>query len=561
MVRSGWRWFPGGTPTSWALALGLVAACGDEAVESSPDPVGDKPSFEGDYSPRAPVVRRLTAQQYRLAVADLFGPEVVPPSQLEPDTSIEGFAAVGAAIGTLSSRGAELYEQAALEVAQQTVGNEAWRAENLPCEPASVEDAACFEDALVPLARRAWRRALEADEVDRLVSVAVSSAAALEAPVDGLTYGLSFVLQSPDFLYRAESWFEDDEGQLWYTGASMAERLAFLLWNRLPDEALLEAAEQGELVTAEGVRAQAERMLGDPRARDGVLAFFDDLYDLGDARRLRKDPDVFPQISASLGAKGVEQTRRDIEHLVFERDEDYRRLFDKSWTWIDRELAALYRVPAPTMEGFGLAELDDEGARAGLLGHVSLLATHAHPTSTSVTRRGMFIRTTLLCQIIPSPPADVNTAIPEVTEELPTLRDRVARHLEDPACAGCHRLMDPIGLGLETYDGVGAERARENGVPIDASGEIDGVQFDGPAGLASALAGHRNLSPCLTEKLFTYAQGRPPEAGEEAVLDWLTRAFAWENHRVKALLVDLVSSEAFRRVAAPAQEPPSEMEG
>jgi len=547
------------SPLAAVLAISLLGCGdppGDDADDSAIDDPGPKPTFDGEVTPAPPLTRRLTTAQYRNALIDLFGDGIALPSQLEPDLEVEDFFAVGAAVSTLSPRGAELYEQAAYDVAVQVLGDEDWRAANLPCTPSGAADTACFADILEPLARRAWRRPITVDERDTMTGLSADAAEVLGDVWEGLAFGLAFVLQSPDFLYRLEEGEERDDGLRWYSGPEMAERLSFLLWNRLPDEALLEAAEDGTLDTPEGIREQAERLLDDPRARGGVLEFFEDLYNLDKARRLRKDPDVFPQVSATLGESARTQTRLDLEHLVFDLDGDFRTLLDKTWTHLDRELAALYRVPAPTLDGFGKAELDADGARAGLLGHASILATEAHPTSSSATRRGIFVRTKLLCQVIPSPPADVNTAIPEATETLPTLRDRVARHLEDPACAGCHRLMDPIGLGLEPYDGIGAVRTRENGVAIDASGELDGEAFDGPADLADILASHPNLGACLAEKLYTYAQGRPPEVGEEDELAWLSEAFAWEGHRVRALLLDLVSSDAFRRTAAPDPTPP-----
>lgn len=541
-----------------ALSLGLVACGGPDDPAPPADTDVARPVFDGEVVPRPPVVRRLTAVQYRNAVADLFGPDIVPPTQLDADLEVEGFAGVGAGVSAVSPRGAELYEQAALDVAKQAFTDPAWRAAYLPCQPEGADDTACLEQVFSDLATRAWRRPVTSEESDALVDLAAEGIEALGDLGAGMVYGAAFVLQAPDFLYRVEAGVVREDGTRWYSGYEMAERLAFTLWNRLPDAELLQAAADGALDTEEGVRAQAERMLASPAAEEGLLAFFEDLYDLGKLPVTAKDPEIYPQASAALKDAAREQTRRDLAHLVFTLDGDYRTLFDKDWTHVDRALAALYRVPAPSLDGFALAELPEAPGRAGLLGHASTLMLHAHPTSTSATRRGIFVRDILLCQVIPPPPAGVNTAIPEATEAAPTRRDRVIQHLEDPTCAACHRLVDPIGLGLETYDGIGLERETENGVRIDASGDLDGVEFDGPEGLATAVSRHPNLAPCLVEQLYTHAQGRRPEMGEEPSLEYLSDLFAWSGFRVRGLLVELVASEVFRRVADPVMDPPAD---
>lgn len=540
-----------------ALVLALAACDGAGEPAAPADTDVARPVFSGDITPRPPVVRRLTATQYRNAIADLFGPDIVPPTQLDADLEVEGFTGVGAGVSAVSPRGAELYEQAALDVAKQAYPDPAWRAAYLSCDPEGAEDSACLTQVFADLATRAWRRPALSDEVDEIAEIAAQGIEALGDIGTGMVYGAAMVLQSPEFLYRVEAGVVRDDGTRWYSGHEMAERLAFTLWNRLPDAELLRAAAEGALDTEEGVRAQAERMLASPFAEDGLLAFFDDLYDLSKLPLAAKDPDIYPQASTGLKDAAREQTRRDLAHLVFTLDGDYRTLIDKDWTYLDRTLAALYAVPAPSLEGFALADLSDSPGRAGLLGQASTLMLHAHPTSTSATRRGIFVRDVLLCQVIPPPPAGVSTAIPEATEAAPTRRDRVIQHLEDPTCAACHRLIDPIGLGLETYDGIGLERETENGVPIDASGDLDGEAFEGPAGLARALSRHPNLAPCLVEQLYTYAQGRRPEMGEEPSLEYLSDLFVWSGHRVRGLLVELVASEAFRRVADPVMDPPA----
>ncbi len=173
---------------------------------------------------------------------------------------------------------------------------------------------------------------------------------------------------------------------------------------------------------------------------------------------------------------------------------------------------------------------------------------HSHTTRTSATLRGVFIRETLLCHEIPPPPSGVDTSIPEADADSPTLRERVESHLEDPTCAGCHQVTDPLGLALENFDGIGRWRDTENGVLIDASGHLDGVEYPDAFGLNRAIRNHPDLSRCLTTKVMQYAVGHDLGTAEIELRNWLNASFELQGYQVRALLLDPVSSDAFRHV-------------
>ncbi len=178
-----------------------------------------------------------------------------------------------------------------------------------------------------------------------------------------------------------------------------------------------------------------------------------------------------------------------------------------------------------------------------------MLAQHAHPVSSSATKRGEFVREVLLCQEVPPPPADVDASIPEPSEDAATLRERVAVHLEDPTCASCHLLTDPIGLGLEQFDGLGLYREIENGAVIDPSGDVDGIVFADAVGLGDALAAHTDFSWCMSETLMSYASGRRPHSGEQELTTWLHDRFGDEGYSFRELLRQVATSRAFRTAA------------
>ena len=519
----------------------LWSAC---AEPPSPPEETARDAVPEDVSLPTERLRRLTDPQYRNAVRDLFGGTVAYLGSLEADERIEGLYAVGSAYTTISSYGVEKYESAAYNIAAQVMDDDTARARWLTCTPAGTRDDDCAAAVLEPLGRQVWRRPLSAEELEVLTLLAAEAAVTLGDFEDGLEYSIAALLMSPSFLYRVDL-VGDGDGQLedW----SLASRLSFFLWNSIPDDELLLAAEAGDLQSEAGLAAQVDRMLADPRAVEGVRSFFAEMLMLDRLDTLNKDPAVFTYMSDALGTSAREEALLGIEHLVFVEEGPYPDLFTTQRAFVDRTLAALYNVPAPAMEGFGEVWLERAGGRRGLLGTAAFLVPNAHAVSTSATRRGIFVREVLLCQPIPDPPADANTAIPEVSADAPTMRERIAVHLEDPYCAGCHQLTDPIGLGLENFSGLGQWRLTENDHEIDASGALDGVAFGDAWELGAVLADHPRTGPCLTQKMLQYATGALEEQVDPALLDGHAAGFAAAESRVLWLLRDVALSPAFRQ--------------
>ncbi len=529
---------------SLVLPLFLLASACDEGVEEPPFERGAEPA----YSPEAPVARRLTYDQYQNTVADLFGEGILIPGSLEPDTRVSGLYAVGASVTSISALGVERYESAAFDVAEQVLADPTRRARLGSCSPGTVRDDACAAELIANLGPAAWRRPLTDEESARLVTIAGDAAEALGGFDAGFTYAVAALLQSPHFLFRPEVGELGEDGVRRYTAWELATRLSFFLWDGPPDEELRAVAASGALLTDAELATQVDRLLADARARRGLRAFVSDMLQLADLDSLTKDPTIFVYTSAGLGASAREQTLLDAESLVLDDDADLRKLLTSTDTHLDRTLAALYDVPAPAREGFGATRLPSSGGRRGFLGQASFLALQAHATSTSVTLRGKFIREVLLCQNLPSPPAGLNTAIPEASEDLRTMRERVAQHLEDPSCASCHQVMDPIGLGLENFDGVGRWREEENGVVIDPSGQLDQETFADAWELGGTLAAHEDFGPCVNRTLFRYATGRTEADAEQPLVDWHADGLQESGYRLRFLMRDVALGPAFRVV-------------
>jgi hypothetical protein len=337
------------------------------------------------------------------------------------------------------------------------------------------------------------------------------------------------------------------------TSISMASRLSYLIWDTSPDDDLLAAGENGDLVTENGLVAQIERMLASPKLETGIRAIFSDLYDFKqfDDGLVRKDSELFPVYTQPMVEEAKEQTLRTIvAHLT--ADKDYRDLFTTRESFMTRGLGVVYRLPVATANGWEPYVFPEEARRAGLLSHISLNALHSHPGRSSATLRGKFVREVLLCQDIPTPPANIDFSIVEnTTGELRTARERLEAHVTNQACAGCHDLTDPIGLALESFDAIGMFRDDENGAPIDTSGELDGISYEDAVGMGLALRDNPALGPCLVRSLFRYAVGRGPEIGEEALLEYLDGRFAESEYRVTDLMREIVLSDGFRRTSGP----------
>lgn len=540
--------------------VALLVGCHGKVGGSDNPPPPVLPAGVGEPTPIA--AQRLTATQYRAAIRDLFGASIVV-SALEPDVVTpedNGFETTAAGRSAISKRGVEQYETAAYSIANQIVADPKLLAVALPCKPATVDDPACARTFASETGRRVFRRRLSTAEVDRVVAIVTTAAAKLGSFEKGLVYGIASLLQSPSFLYRPVVGEPDpkDSSKRRFTAVELASRLSFFLWNTIPDEPLLAAAESGALVTEAGLGAEVTRMLASPKARDGLRAFVREWLRLGELDALEKDSKLFTTYTSELGAMAREETLKVFEDLVFDRDDDVRTVFTTRRTFVNAKLASMYQVPAPSPTGFAPVELPADGARRGLLGHLSILALYAHPTSSSATLRGKFVREKLLCQPIPPPPAGLNTAIPEPDAVSRTLRQRVKVHLTDAYCNGCHSQMDPIGLGLESFDGIGRFRTKENGGVIDPSGNLDGAYFSGPADLGVVIAEHPNLPACFARKLYQYGTGQLLGEKQSLTIGALVAPFSKSGYRLKTLIAAVALSPEFRQAGAPKELPPKE---
>ena len=525
------------------LAVGLGCTENKDTAEAH-----SMPSVEPTPQPSAPSLRRLTISQYQNIVLDTFGEGLLVPRSLEPDVETEGFKSLGAGISSISPVGVERYESASYAIAEQIVAEPERLAYWFACDLTVSPSQACIDNGIESLGVELWRKPLLDSQRIRLQELYQLIAAQTD-PLTGVEYILAALLQSPHFLYRTEinlDSLQDDSLSIHQLDAwSLASRLSFFLWNSAPDAELLELASSGDLLDLNVLESQVDRMMQNPKFDNGIRNFFDEFLHLYKLDSITKDPLVFTHASPDLYAAAKEETFQTIEYIL-DNDLDFRELLTTQTSFVDRRLASLYGIQAPVSEGFGEVTLTKTNGRRGLLTHASMLNLHAHATASSPTLRGVFIRKTLLCQVVPPPPADVDTSIPAATEEAPTMRERLEQHFEDPSCAGCHKMMDLVGLGLENFDGIGQWRDLENNAPIDPSGNIDGTTFVDAWEMGAVVSEHPNLGPCLSDHLYSYAMGHRMTAAEEAHQDWLVEHLFYNDWSFSSLIRTLALSESFR---------------
>ncbi len=497
------------------------------------------------------MLRLLTQTEYRNSIKSLLG-DVTAQLTLPNDTSIAGFVAVGAAHVSVSA--AEVYESASLAATAEVFADAQRWQELVGCQPQPDLSDACVTTFIQSFGKRAFRRDLTAEEVQQWVGVAKNAAMLAGNAAQGLASVTSGLLQSPNFLYRVETnKLDSSNGRLKYDGLSMATRLSYSLSGGPPSAELLAAAASGQLDTPEGVRAAATPLLADAGSVDRLVAFFTEFAAAQQVLVKTKSTTLFPMYNAALQSSMFQSAQLFVKNVVLAPGADVRSFYDSNQAFTDAALAPIYGVQAPA-SGFAQVTLGPETGRAGILGQPAVLAGESQPDRSSPTRRGVFILQTLLCQIPPPPPQGVNTALPQ--DPNATERQILEQHRVNPACKACHAAFDPLGLALEHFDAIGQYRATEKGLPIDATGALEGVPFDGAAQLGSVLRQNATAISCLMRNFYRNANARTDDQVDTAPIEAMVQALATRNYVWRDLVADFVASDAFRSAPAlPAGNP------
>lgn len=545
---------PSIAPRFWGAALlSLVSVTVSSACNAPSEPTGpgELPdgAWLGEASPQEVLtseycaspqpgdtpLRRLTNAEYRNTLEDLGLPredvEAATATFLNEPVSL-GFrnGARTLHVDTLMS---QQYARVAVEFRDRLAADCA----------ADDDERDCVARFVNGLGGRLFRRPLTSEDTVSFLAIFDKAKAGGDATNQATAWIVEAMLLSPEFLYRVE--IPDEETAL-VSGYEMASRLSYTFWQSPPDQELLEAAQAGELRTAEQVGAQVRRLLRDGRALR-VYEFFRQWLDLDELDSIERDEILYPNLPGNLAQLLLTENEAFVKKLLTQGASDLKDLFTAPYTYANADLAAHYGLQGPTGASFEKVEAPE---RAGILTQ-AMLAVHDGPTRTSIVRRGLKIRTDFLCQLVPAPPDTVDLTLDGIGAGL-TQAERLAQHRENPSCAQCHSLMDPIGSLFEGFDAVGRPRlADEHGSPVQTEGEVTAtLDLDGPystlPALAAAMAESREVEQCYLIQNFRFFFGREAEREDLCSQAQLTQHFQDAGQSLAELFVGLSRTDAFR---------------
>jgi len=508
---------------------------------------GVDPCVPGQINVGGSPLQRLTRDQYQNSVQDLLGLTGVSTDGITPDEKFGPFASNVAA--SVTDLVVDQYTRSAENLAKAALAKAKWDT-LVSCDHTAMGDDGCAGQFIQKFGMRAYRRPLTSAEIGRYTTE--YKAFATGGYDQGIRVVVETMLQSPNFLYRLETTpAKPAQGNaVSLNPFELATRLSFFLWNSTPDDQLLAAASSSSLMSDQGVRTQALRMLGDPRARDTIASFHTQWLDVQGMSGVVKDPATYPIYSDAVSAAMAKETVDFADYVVRSGDGTLRTLLTAPFTIAPDVLLPVYGVARPASAGAQDPVPLDPKQRAGILTQLAFLAVHGHANQSAPVQRGKAIRQNVLCEPVPDPPPNVNTTPPNPAPGA-TTRQRFAAHESVAACAACHGLIDNIGFGLEAFDGIGQYRTTDGGKPVDAQGSFVGTAdlngtFDGAIDMANKLANSAEVSACVTSQWLTYALGRAQTPDDACSLKRLVTAFNGSGQNIKDLLVQIVSADSFR---------------
>ncbi len=406
---------------------------------------------------------------------------------------------------------------------------------------------------VAPMLRRAFRRPVSEDEIRRFSDLTVAMLKQRSMTWEqAVAATVQAILVSPDFLFRVEAMPKESESERTLTGHELAARLSYFLWSSMPDEELFRLADQGRLHEPEVIAQQVRRMIADDRSMALVENFAAQWLNLRILEGAQPDIRVFNTFSELLRQNMLTETASVFRKIMLD-DLSVDELLRGEFTFVNERLARHYGLEGVQGEEFVEVSLK-ETPRRGVLTHASVLTLTSYPRRTSPVQRGKWILENLFGDAPPPPPPNVPEleAADEDVLKLP-IREQMAAHRTNPVCASCHQVMDPLGMGLENFDGIGRWRDEDFGQPVDASGELPGgKQFSGPVELINILLGRQeDFRRTLVMKMLIYATGRGLEYYDQCVVDECLQHMRQNDQRFSSLVESIVLSDAFRKRGQP----------
>lgn len=535
----------GGAATGSGGAVGVPGSggagpTGTGGAVTMPIPTKPTPESAGGM-----VLRRLTIREYKNTLFDLLGNTADVTSALPVDeVSNNGFHAPT----SVSSLHTQLFMEAA-----DTLADAAMLANKIPIpctNPAATAETSCATMFIAQFGRRAFRRPVSASESTDLLAV-FAKARSLAFDFKGaLTQVVKAILQSPNFLYHWEVGETKPArvGELYpLTPHQVASRLSYLLWETMPDEMLLGAADAKQLSTPEQLTAQARRMFADKtRTQTGLASFHEQWLKIENLDDLQKDTAKFPAFTAAAKAALPVELSTFVGAVLGSGDGTLKTLLTAPYTYANKALAPIYGATAPG-DAFTQVQLNP-AQRSGILTQATFLGTNAKPSLTDPVKRGLVVWQQLLCGAVSAPPPDVPDLPPENPND--TNRQRFAAHANSP-CATCHKVFDPPGFAFENYDPIGGYQTMDKGQTVDASGEAltpggAKISFKNAVELLKALSESEEVKWCVARQWFRYLLGRMDSGAEQGSMELAYKAAtATPGYSIREMLVATTATKAF----------------
>lgn len=555
----------GGNGAAPAATSTLTVSPNDVRL-ADPDPTTASCAVSGEELVPFRVLTRLNRAEYDNTVGDLLGDTTHFALNTLPTDYGDGSFDNNAEALTIDPTLVQTYQQVAETLAENAMATgSAGRGLILTC---TTTDNTCITQVATNFAARAWRRPATATEVTNLVALYTATMAGGFTSDQGIQMMVEGALMSPNFLFRPEiDTTLDSQSQHPVSAYELATRLSYYLWSSMPDAALEAAAASGQLATRAGIQQQVARMWTDPKASEFATRFPGMWLNTANITVSHTpDPTIFPAFTSDLQTSMQEETAAYMNEFIT-GDENFFDFIDAKFTYVNQTLATFYGIAGTFGTQMTRVDLTGNTERGGILTQGAFLTVTAAPDRTSPVLRGEWVLDRLLDTPPPPPPANVPPISAAVPSDMETFRQKMEEHANNPACSGCHTLMDPIGFGLENYDGIGTWRTIDNGLPVDSSGTLapqvsnttNGQAFSGALQLEALLKANADVPPAVTEYVLSYALGRDVAqssnqwGADACAVGALAAAFQGaDNGRMSAFVSRVAGTDAMRmRRAAP----------
>jgi hypothetical protein len=535
-------------------ASGAGTGSGGAASGGAPDsmPPGGATGVAADVGTKA--IHRLSNLEYDNTVRDLLGTQLRPSSGFQPDIEASGFTNIAEAI-SMNPRSVKDYYDAAVSLTDELALDATRLATIVTCQPAAAGDVACANQIIAAFGARAFRRPLEAWEATHYTAVYQA----------GLTNGLDHagaighvvrtMLTAPQFLYRME--FDTDPlspEQHALSAYELASRLSYMMWSSMPDQTLFDLAANGQLLQLDVLQAQVDRMLLDAKSSTLVDSFAWQWFGATRLATHEVNATQYPVWDETLRASMQNELKMFLDEFVHQ-GRPFPEILTRDVNYVDAKLAEVYGIPAPASGTQQVEFTTDE--RKGLLGLAGFLTHTSRHNRSAPTIRAAWVLNSLLCMDIAPPTNVVIAPLPEADPNVTSVRELIEAHRNNPACSGCHNIVDPVGLGMEQYDGIGRFRPQyENGDPIDTAGTLpDGTTFTGFSDMLDKLAAQTDATDpanptlktvqCAARKAFTYSMGRSIGVST-AYVDQMVQQWKGQPLSLANLFKQMVVNDVFR---------------